>query len=392
MTSFLFGQPLPRAEDVLNDPGQENCKSLYATMILPAEDAAVTILVTARTKTDHIRARRDIISLRLVGYLLIHYSLFSPDARGPMQNAIASCNAHPDDVTRLKLCELGEFYLKHLIRPMKRSQDCTHAPTNHATRPSFDRRTDTIQESITPSSRRGDAKKKALARDGYCCMVTGRPDTNYLALHFDALMSVYGKRHSALTQCCHIIPFSISSFKGEREETFGYKLEGAAIFWGILKMFGYHLQPELNGNNINRLENVMTLGGDLHAWFDDMNIWLEEVEEKENTYRTCLPSRLERMRESLHIPPEVHFISHSIDIVDGSNHDSATSDAPALPDPRYLRLRAACCRVAHLSGAAEYLDEIYRDMDTIQVLAVDGSSAEVLDAALWRVTDLVAPV
>ncbi len=58
------------------------------------------------------------------------------------------------------------------------------------------------------------------------------------------------------------------------------QLEGAATFWGILKVFGYHLQPGLNGNNINRLENVLTLGGDLHAWFDDMNFWLEEVEGK----------------------------------------------------------------------------------------------------------------
>ena len=30
-----------------------------------------------------------------------------------------------------------------------------------------------------------------------------------------------------------------------------------------------------------------------------------------------------------------------------------------LPSPRYLEIHAACCRVAHMSGAADY----YRDLD-----------------------------
>ncbi len=115
MASFNFGQPLPRVEDVFNDPDHENCKSLYATMILPAEEATVRLL---RTSNNQNLARRDIIALRLVGYLLIHYALFSPEARESMENAIATCNTFPNDVfTRLRLCELGEFYFNHLIRP-----------------------------------------------------------------------------------------------------------------------------------------------------------------------------------------------------------------------------------------------------------------------------------
>ncbi|KAI0757946.1 hypothetical protein C8Q74DRAFT_1451960 [Fomes fomentarius] len=375
MTSFGFGQSLPPAQDVFNEPDHENCKSLYATIILPAEAAAVRLLPTSDL------ARRDLVVLRLVGYLLIHYALFSPEAREPMEKAIASCNTYPNDViTRIKLCELGEFYFDHLIRPMKKSQGRTATPTSHLTRPSFDRSIDAIRENITPSSSRGGVKKKALVRDGYCCMVTGLPDLDYqLSVDDDD----DDDRVLVTTQCCHIIPFSVNSFNDEREETFGYKFDGIAIFWGILKMFGYHLQPELAGDKINRLENVMTLSVSIHGLFDDLNFWLEEVEGKKDTYRTCLPSRIDnaRRRKQLCLPPEVHFISHSVD-----------NSEQALPDPRYLRLRAACCKVAHLSGAAEYLDEIYWDMDTIQVLAFDGSSAEVLDAALWRVAALVPPV
>ena len=48
-------------------------------------------------------------------------------------------------------------------------------------------------------------------------------------------------------------------------------------------------------------------------------------------------------------------------------------DYPA-PDPRYLRIHAACARVAHLSAAGEYILTVLRDMETTVVLAKDGSS------------------
>jgi hypothetical protein len=53
-----------------------------------------------------------------------------------------------------------------------------------------------------------------------------------------------------------------------------------------------------------------------------------------------------------------------------------------LPDPRYLALHAACARVAHLSGAGEYIDTFDKDMETTLVLAKDGSSAKLLAEAL----------
>jgi len=43
-----------------------------------------------------------------------------------------------------------------------------------------------------------------------------------------------------------------------------------------------------------------------------------------------------------------------------------------LPSPKYLRLHAACAKVAHLSGASEAIDMIYRDLDETKVLAKDG--------------------
>ena len=59
----------------------------------------------------------------------------------------------------------------------------------------------------------------------------------------------------------------------------------------------------------------------------------------------------------------------------------ASADLP-LPDPRYLALHAACAKVAHLSGAGEYIDTFYRDIDTTLVLAKDGLSVKLLAEAM----------
>lgn len=82
-------------------------------------------------------------------------------------------------------------------------------------------------------------------------------------------------------------------------------------------------------------------------------------------YRVCLAPKYDH--QFLRVPKEVQFIAHY---------------GLPLPSPRYLGIHAACCRIAWLSGAAEYLDTILRDMDDLKVLAEDGSSVEVFGWAL----------
>ena len=53
-----------------------------------------------------------------------------------------------------------------------------------------------------------------------------------------------------------------------------------------------------------------------------------------------------------------------------------------LPDPVLIAIRAACARVANLSGAAQQADRILRDLEDITVLADDGSMAELLSSRL----------
>ncbi|KAG6369630.1 hypothetical protein JVT61DRAFT_14199 [Boletus reticuloceps] len=62
----------------------------------------------------------------------------------------------------------------------------------------------------------------------------------------------------------------------------------------------------------------------------------------------------------------------------------STWDPENLPVPsrKLLDLHATCCKVAHLSGSAEYIDEIFRDADELDILSADGTSAAILDYLL----------
>jgi hypothetical protein len=62
---------------------------------------------------------------------------------------------------------------------------------------------------------------------------------------------------------------------------------------------------------------------------------------------------------------------------------TTTTNYP-LPNPEYLKIHAACARVAHLSGAGECMDKVIKDANEIPVLASDGTSAEVLEYALMN--------
>ncbi|KAG2014398.1 hypothetical protein CC2G_011218 [Coprinopsis cinerea AmutBmut pab1-1] len=135
--------------------------------------------------------------------------------------------------------------------------------------------------------------------------------------------------------------------------------------WTILEEFGYnHILQELNGDRVNRLENVMTLAKDVHSDFDALAIWLvpsDDPNAEPNTYK--LESSLPFLLQAY--PRVVRFQS------------SDPGNLP-LPSPRYLEIHASCAKIAHLSGANVYVDGVMRDCEDLAVLADDGSSAELL--------------
>ena len=87
-----------------------------------------------------------------------------------------------------------------------------------------------------------------------------------------------------------------------------------------------------------------------------------------HTYRVC--TAMDSIRLVPALPEHVTF--------------STATDVP-LPRREYLALHALCCEVAWMSGAAEYIMDIERRIGDTKVLAKDGSTVDLLMAALSAV-------
>ncbi|KAH9829044.1 uncharacterized protein C8Q71DRAFT_718745 [Rhodofomes roseus] len=331
--------------------------SLYSTVILPAEKAA--------NKADHI------VYARVVGYLF----LYPPNstARATLKLEVAFCNTVSDDNDRFKaVYDLGMGYVRNLIRIFRKSRGKTPVPSSHLSRPSFDK----LKQDILKSSPRNhsDAKDAALVRDDHRCVLTRMVDRH--SLREGLAVQRWPEEPVVDTRCSHIFPDSLGSIEAGES---GNEEHQVGTVWTILQRFGYEdvyneLKADQKGTGIHRLNNILTLAPTIQGAFDDMELWLEAIPDKANHYRVVLAPYLAHKSLDHGLQENVQFVVHG------------NCDLP-LPNPRCLSIHAACCRIAHMSGAAKYLDVIFRDMEELDVLAEDGASAEVLTYALHRLVE-----
>ncbi|CAL1697742.1 unnamed protein product [Somion occarium] len=239
--------------------------------------------------------------------------------------------------------------------------------SEHPSRPSFDRGRFLLKVSIQEAPKdHSTAKAQALLRDGYRCLVSGKYDAlarEALELPLEEILN-FGP--AVFTECAHIVPastyFNVNTGNSSKDPN---KKDYAASVLAVLKHFGYDVD-KLNGASVHSLFNMMTLAHDTHDLFDQLRLWLEATDTP-NCYRVQVVDPM--------------FIIPGRQLVTFSTHD--TEHLP-LPSADLLALHAACAKVAHLSGAAEYLDELDRHLETSKVLAFDGGSAEVLHFAITR--------
>lgn len=161
--------------------------------------------------------------------------------------------------------------------------------------------------------------------------------------------------------------------------------EYAASVWTIMERYGDVLVPdELNGSDIHRLENIITMETAKHDLFDTLQLWLEatvrqqylRICESRAELRLNLQQTLNRYKVCCVYPDLIRRIPQFVTLTSPN-----VTNLP-VPSPRYLRLHVSCCRVAHLSGAGECIDKIFGDMNEGLVLAADGASADALAFAL----------
>jgi hypothetical protein len=232
---------------------------------------------------------------------------------------------------------------------------------------------------------------QALTRDGLRCAVSRVRDLKYGT----ELTGPIG-----LTQCAHIIPEALNFDLDKQTKVrriFLIKLNlisalyqpgHVANVWTVLNYFGIrNVHIDLLGKDIHRLENVMTLDYIIHVCFDSLSFWLEPTvstnsstversaietpssQDTPNRYRTCYVQPFD--------PKDLHYnIPEFIELT--------TTDAARLPlpNPAYLALHASCCRVAHLSGAAEFLEWMDEHEDTFSSSVPSGDLSAALTARL----------
>ncbi|KAG8899708.1 peroxisomal assembly protein, partial [Tulasnella sp. 403] len=315
---------------------------------------------------------------------------FAPceDGKSYVAQRITRCSSNEDlhDLARewIDSLLLPSAYLTHYILADCPSPDLvkvqggrTSVPSSHDSAVAQYWGAHTLSATLEPTTRdRGLMKLNALKRDSYRCMVSKLQDSQ----HFKKELGGFGMR----TEVAHILPFSLNTLKNDQMAsefpllqlmvTYLYAAQSLQKprVWEIIEMFSRVRLDELDGQDINRLENILTLSSVIHREFGELNIWLKSVEDKPHCYRLEMASSVGEMFPPIIMPAAGTVVEFTT---------SDLTDLP-LPDPRYLALHAACAQVAHASGAAKYIDELLRDMEDRTVLAEDGSSFKLLDHAL----------
>ncbi|KAJ7832318.1 hypothetical protein B0H14DRAFT_2803173 [Mycena olivaceomarginata] len=295
----------------------------------------------------------------------------------------------------VKIQMLGLHYRNHLFRVF---ESCIHhrgtclgpnlvlvrsnggplpESSSHPSRPSLDIMRDRIIKEMRTPTTVGDARKTALLRDGYRCMLSRAYDHESANL-YPELEERERAANAGFTavQCAHI--FSETAQDSEK------KLPYAGTAMAILEVFGLDNKKEsLVGNNVHLPFNTLSMEANLHQLFDRLVFWLEEVIGQPHTYdiRTVDP-KIFRTRGG--IPSE--RVTFQVDPAVVARCLANGKEPPTLPSPALLAIRAACSRVAHMSGAAEQIDQILRDLEEMPVMAWDGGSAELLASRLSQMS------
>ncbi|KAF8968556.1 hypothetical protein BDZ97DRAFT_1799021 [Flammula alnicola] len=298
------------------------------------------------------------IYIRILGYL-IHYV---PTGRG-LKTVVEEISSCADDSA---LLTVGQMYYDHYIRAFRANRARIPTPSNHASRPSFDTITDMIDDTLVEAPQsHADAKKNALIRDGFRCVVTGKYDMHSVKKirELEEMVRSDLSLRTNPTECAHIFAESTNS----SIESGSAKRDYAATMWGVMRRFGHENLPEdLNGSKVHRLENVMTLVLGFHVDFDQLKVWFVATEET-NKYK------LEAT--------EAYILRGYPEYVTFTTPDQVKLP---VPSPIYLAIHAACAKIAHLSGAAECIDKFYQDMEDSTTLNPNGASAGTLEHAIFE--------
>ncbi|KAJ3511318.1 hypothetical protein NLJ89_g4167 [Agrocybe chaxingu] len=316
-------------------------------ILLRLEGAILGELESAQSKQANKTAKQNLMYCRIVGHFFHHVP-----TDGGLEDLVREVSSTGGN--DVQLLAIGQLYFEHFLRFVRSTKSRTPAQSCHQSRPSFSSLADMIEDAAQSHQ---TAKDRALVRDGFRCIISGKYDLRSAVDNVE--LQQIPNADFALTHCAHILVEAGVTVEGSA------KANSAASPWSVLSRFGYEKLPEeLDGAKNHRLENVVTLEVTVHSCFESNRLWLVPTNVP-NQYRVegRFPFLLRRY------PSVVTF---------------TTADEEKLPLPSrdYLAIHAACAKVAHLSGASEYIDTVLRETEETNALAEDGSSANALEHAI----------
>ncbi|KAJ7834823.1 hypothetical protein B0H14DRAFT_2797991 [Mycena olivaceomarginata] len=244
----------------------------------------------------------------------------------------------------------GLFYRNHLMRVFRSDGGPVPTASHHPSRPSMEQvRERIIKEMQTPTTE-PDARRHTLIRDGYRCVLTGAYDSNSCDKYPDLDARATAEQANVTnTQCINIL-----------------KAEYAASAMVILKMFGL----------TDKAESLVGT-----QKFSLVHFLFFIFPRQPNTYDVCAakPSFFTRT-----VGPPHRRVTFKVDPDVEAACRANNKPVPALPSPTLLAIRAACSRVAHMSGAAEQIDQVLRDLEDTRIMAEDGSTVDLLTSRLLQ--------
>ncbi|KAI0727096.1 hypothetical protein C8Q72DRAFT_886799 [Fomitopsis betulina] len=198
------------------------------------------------------------------------------------------------------------------------------------------------------------------------------PSSNSSASEQAAWIHVSHRRYLpfAHTNVAHIISQSLT------ENISGITPAVRAKFDWAKHFGGFDAREVLGEAVLHSPKNAFTSSTDPHISFDELDIHLTPVKDAQdqnipNTYHVMHaegPDVL-KLLISRQIESPVVFKSYALgDLV------------IPTPDPRTIALHAACTRITHMSGASEFLRELYRDTEDISVMTEPDAAYELCRA------------
>ncbi|KIH92443.1 hypothetical protein SPBR_02859 [Sporothrix brasiliensis 5110] len=206
-------------------------------------------------------------------------------------------------------------------------------------------------------------RRDCLIRDRHRCVVTRKFDRNEARKRYERdgenaedddghILTQDNMQQFANLEVAHILPHSLMTHEGSSD-----MIQARKNALAILDMFDVGIRHLIEGLNIDRPTNALTLTQEVHNEFGRFKLYFEPlVDAPQHTYRI-------QSTEPIFSPvaPVVRTLFLS---------ENRTTDAPL---PRLLAIHAAVTKVLHMCGAGAYSENILRDTEEL-VIEEDGTT------------------